>query len=145
MLAVISQSTLWTLTLIFTACSGLMLGLAISQSRPPACVPNSTSLSSDDGFWSLLSQLLLQLLSLYSTVIPLLRDGTLPVRRIWFSAAVSVSAIMNILALVLYAFSWKGSELLGYISGVSALVAGVHLAGMIEGVMQLPKAKFESE
>ena len=52
---------------------------------------------------------------------------------------------MNILALVLYTFSWKGSELLGYISGVSALVAGVHLAGMIEGVMQLPKAKFESE
>ena len=129
----IDQSTLWFFSLLFTGISGLMIGFAIMQPRPPECVPASDS--RDDNFWALLSQLFIQLLSLYCTIVPLIRDRSLPVRRFWFSVTLGVSAATTVVAPVVYGYSWKASALASYVSGVAALMASAQLAGGVQQVV----------
>ena len=110
-----------------------MIGLSIMRSRPAACVPSPES--RDDSFWTLLSQLFIQLLSLYCTVVPLVRDRGLTVRRFWFFVALGVSAATAVVAPVLYEFSWQASALASYVSGVTALMASAQLTGGLQQVM----------
>ena len=126
----LDQTTHWILALICTSISGLLIGLSITQSRPPTCNPQAGSF--DDGFWTQMSQVVLQLLSLYCTVVPLMRDRHLPVRPFWFCTALVVSAVTAVLEPVVYGFSWRANALVGYVSEVAALVASAQLAGGVQ-------------
>ena len=86
----------------------------------------------DDSFWALLSQLFLQLLSLYCTTVPLIRNRQLPVRRFWFCLSIVISATMSIISPVVYGVSRKPSALATYISGVASLIASAQLIGGIQ-------------
>lgn len=131
----VDQSSLWALSILFTAVSGIMIGLSITQSRPAQSQPSPSDW--DDGFWALLSQMFLQTLSLYILIVPLLRDKNFPVRRFWFCLSVVTSACMSILSPALYGMSWKVSALTTYVAGVSSLITSTQLTGGIyRGMME---------
>jgi hypothetical protein len=132
----LDQSSLWAMSILFTALSGVMMGFALVQTRPPACIPRASDY--DDGFWVLLSQLCLQLLSLYVTVVPLLRNYNFPVRRFWFGIAVGTSLIMEVLSLALYGVSWKVSAISTYVAAVASLITDALLTGAIHHMMHEP-------
>ena len=125
LLFTIDQTTLWALSILFTAISGVFLGMSVTKSRPAESLY-------DDEFWALLCQLCLQILSVYSTIVPVLRDQKLPLRRFWFYFASAASLLTSVLAPIIYVFNWRGSVLASYISGVAALVTSTQLAGAIQ-------------
>lgn len=137
----VQQHTLWALSLTLTALSGVMVSISVSQNRPTAYIPSVHSLRGDVSFWVQLSQLCLQLLSIYCTLVPLLRDGDFPVRKLRSSASIGVAIIMGILTPGLYVFSWKASSVAGYIGSVAAVIALVQLVGGMENVMKVLKNK----
>lgn len=134
----VKQSTLWTLSLTLAAVSGIFIGMAVSKHRAAVCRPTPDTLLSDDGFWALLSQLVLNSLAVYCSVIPLLRDGDLSVRKSYFFGTAGISVALCGLAPVLYGFSWEVSTLFSYVSSVATLITGVQLAGGIEDTRNLP-------
>ena len=131
----VDQSSLWALSILFTAISGILIGLSITQSRPAQC--ESSPSNRDDGFWALLSQMFSQMLTLYMLIVPLLRDKNFPVRRFWFCLFVATSACMSILSPAVYGMSWKVSALTTYLAGVSTLITSTQLTGGIyRGMME---------
>ncbi|KAI0450434.1 hypothetical protein F5B21DRAFT_490842 [Xylaria acuta] len=131
----LSQSTLWALVVIFTAANGSMVGLGATQSRASECVPDASSLLKNDGFWALLGQLFVSLLSLYCTLVPILRHRarTIAVQQFWFYLMIGLSAAASIAALIVYGYSWQASLVLSNVAGLSALVPAAQLAGGIKG------------
>lgn len=107
-----------------------MLAFSITRSRPAACIP--TFQDHDDGFWALLSQFFLQLSSLFYTVVPLVRDRYLPVRRFWLNACIVLGVVATVVAPMVYGVSWQASTVASYISGVAGLVASAQLATSIQ-------------
>ncbi|KAH7175373.1 hypothetical protein EDB81DRAFT_3042 [Dactylonectria macrodidyma] len=137
--SMVKQSTLWTVSLTLAAVSGIFIGIAVSKHRAAVCRSTPDTLLSDDGFWTLLSQLVLNSLTIYCSVIPLLRDGDLSVRKAYFFGTAGISVAMSGLALVLYGFSWEVSTLFSYVASVAALMTGVQLAGGIADTRNLPQ------
>ncbi|KAM5370579.1 hypothetical protein ACJZ2D_008405 [Fusarium nematophilum] len=137
--SMVKQSTLWTISITSAAVSGIIIGMAVSKSRPAVCRPTPNTMLSDDGFWALLSQLVLNFLAVYCSVIPLLRHGDLSVRKSYFFGTAGISVSMCGLAPVLYGFSWEASALCSYVASVAALITGVQLAGGIQDRTNLPQ------
>ena len=121
------QSELVVLALLFSCISGILVGIGIFQPRPPLCVPSRRS--RDDGFWTLLSQVFLQLLSIFTTLMPLVRDKAVSLRRGLFATSLAVSALAAISSPVLYGFSWQASVLVSFASAFASLMGAVQLAG----------------
>ena len=111
-----------------------MIGVSIMQSRPDECDSQTGNL--DDGFWTLVSQLFTQTMSIYCTMIPILRDRDMMVSGSWFWASSGISFVTSMMAPVLYAsgISWKVTTLINYTSGVTALLASLLLAKGVERV-----------
>jgi hypothetical protein len=108
--------------------SAIFVGISVTRSRSPI---NVSPLFDDDNFFSNVSQTVLSLTSLYCMIIPLLRCRELPLRLFWFRVAICVSALAGIASAVVYSFQWQASVILGFISGISQVVATVQL---IEGI-----------
>jgi hypothetical protein len=130
---IVKQSTLYTVSVAIGSISVLFIGIALSTPRPPNCRPTVASVVSDDGFWVFLSQLPLAILTIYCSVVPLLRHDDFPVSKSKFLGAAGLSVAMCALAPILYAWSWEASTACSYLAGVAALFTSVQLAGGIEG------------
>lgn len=131
------HSTLWAIYPLIFVLSAIMGIVAILQDRPNACTPATAKGNRhDDGFWMLLSQLFLQVLALYCTVLPLVRDRSLPVRPFWFCTWLAASALASVLAPLVYgiAASWKIATGFSWLSGAFALMATGQLVGSIQQV-----------
>ena len=128
------QSTVQSLTFLAAILSAIMIGFSVMQTRPHECETQAGSF--DDGFWALLSQLFAQAMSLYCTIIPILRDRDMMMPASWFWASTGVSLVTSVLAPVLYAFgiSWRATALVNYASGATALLASLLLAKGVERV-----------
>jgi hypothetical protein len=117
---------------LFTLLSGIALGICISQTREPACNPNRDKLSTDDGFWALLSQLFLQILAVYCTLYPVAsRERYIKVSKLWFAALLVISFTACLLALALYTTSWKVAAVFSFVSNLAAVTS---LAQLAEGL-----------
>lgn len=121
-------TTLWSLSILLIAASGITIGLSVIQTRPAPCVPAAGLF--DDGFWALVSQTCIQLLSLYYAVIPILRDRKFPIRPPLFCLALLLSTITGILAPIIYACvgNWQTTSLLSYGSALASSILGGQLA-----------------
>jgi len=118
------------LSLLISVISGILVGVGLMQSRSPQCVPDPGS--RDDGFYELISQLLLQLLSLYCTLIPLARDKAIQLRTWWFGLTLTGSAVAAVVAPATYGWSWRASMIASFMSTFAALMASVQLAGGVQ-------------
>ena len=122
-----TQTTLLSFSLLLSCISGVLVGVGLMQGHPPECTPNRGT--RDDGFYALLSQVLLQWLSLYCTLIPLARDKAAVLRGGSSGLALGGSAVASIVAPATYGASWQASMVANFISGFMALMASVQLAG----------------
>lgn len=125
-----SQENLFAAAFIFGCIGALFVGVGTSQQRPASCVPNWAS--RDDGFWALLSQAFLQLLSVYATLVPLLRDRAVSLRSGLFCTLLAASAVAAVAAPVLYGASWRASGLASFVSAFASLMGVVMLAGGVQ-------------
>ncbi|MCJ1328867.1 hypothetical protein MMC10_005544 [Thelotrema lepadinum] len=128
------QSTVQSLTFLAAILGALMIGFSVMQTRPSECETQAGSF--DDGFWALLSQLFTQAMSLYCTIIPILRDRDMMMPASWFWASTGISLVTSVLAPILYALgiSWRATALVNYASGATALLASLLLAKGVERV-----------
>lgn len=124
--------------LSLTFLSGMMLAFAMHQTREVVCNPQRNKLSSDDGFWVLLSQLFLQALSAYCALYPVandekrrLREGVSKINKEtlwWFKSLLIISILTSTAAVIVYPSSWKVATALSFLSGFSIVVATAQLA-----------------
>ena len=123
------QSTVQTLVFGGAVLGAVMVGISVMQKRPDAC--ELEAFAFDDGFWALVSQCLVQLTSLYCTVVPVIRDKNMPVPAFWFWMASWSSFAVGILTPILYALglSWRVIALTNFASGITTLLASLLLAG----------------
>ena len=128
------QSTVQSLTFLAAILGAIMIGFSVMQTRPRECETQAGSF--DDGFWALLSQLFTQAMSLYCTIIPILRDRDMMMPASWFWASIGVSLVTSVLAPVFYALgiSWRATALVNYASGATGLLASLLLAKGVERV-----------
>lgn len=107
-----------------------MVVIALQQTREPACNPSADALRTDDGFWTLLSQLFLQLLSAFCTLYPVVVNHELrvPVTRFWFMALLAVCVFTAFGAVAAYSWSWKVATMLSFGGGFAQIVSAGQLA-----------------
>ena len=113
----------------FAAASALCIGFAVANTRPDGCAQTVL----DDGFYTALSQVLLQLFSLYCIVVPLVRSQAVPAYRSWFWFSLALSAVSGVGSVISYPYSWKVSTTLGFASGMTQTIATIQL---VEGLHQ---------
>lgn len=95
----VTQDTLWVITFIFITVSGVISGYSIALKAETA-----PKMSDDPNFWSLLSQIVTQWLSLYSSILPVLRKDV-ERRTIWFPLCLGISAAASLVAPIIYPFT----------------------------------------
>ncbi len=122
----VTQDTLWVITFIFITVSGVISGYSIALKAETA-----PKMSDDPNFWSLLSQIVTQWLSLYSSILPVLRKDV-ERRTIWFPLCLGISAAASLVAPIIYPFTWQGASMLTYLSAATSLIVSVFLTGDIE-------------
>lgn len=134
----VTQETLWVIVFVSIAISAAISGYCIAMK-----VDTAPKISEDPNFWSLLSQTVIQWLSLYATILPVLRKDV-DRRTVWFPICLCFSAIASLAAPIVYPFSWQGALLLTYLSAAMSLIVSVFLAGNIEHMAaenDLPKSR----
>ncbi|KAK2050349.1 hypothetical protein LZ31DRAFT_216155 [Colletotrichum somersetense] len=127
------QTALVVIFAIFFMLSGASIATAISQSREPACDPRPKGLRTDDGFWMLLSQLFLQVLSIYCTVYPvaLNKELKLSIAGFWFWASLAASFATTVTAAMAYAWSWQVAAVLSFTSSFAQVIPAGQLAASL--------------
>ncbi|MCJ1329062.1 hypothetical protein MMC10_005739 [Thelotrema lepadinum] len=129
------QATVESVTFIFAVVGAMMMGIAVTQTRPQACETEAHTF--DDGFWTLISQCLTQSMALYCTALPTIRDIKMPVPvKIWFWSSLWCSFALIVIAPILYAsgIDWRVMASISYASGVTSLMANLLLARGVERV-----------
>ena len=112
--------------LLFGVAGAVTSALAIWQCSTPSTIPTI-----DSNFWSTLSQATIGLAGLYCIIIPLLRNGKIPVKQPrLFNFFIITSMITALISVVTYPFQSRVSLVLAYISGAAQLAATLQL---IEG------------
>ncbi|KAL6890683.1 hypothetical protein GGI43DRAFT_214557 [Trichoderma evansii] len=124
------QTTLVLMLLLFSAVSGMMVVIALQQTREPACNPSADTLHTDDGFWTLLGQLFLQLLASFCTLYPVVVNHELrvPATRFWFMTLLAVSVFTALGAVVVYSWSWKIATMLSFGGAFAQIISAGQLA-----------------
>lgn len=127
---VFHQFTLMAVLLVIGLISGMVIIIAVKQTREPACIPHTEALSTDDGFWVLLAQVFLQILSIFCTVYPVVLNQDLKdsVAIFWFVALLVISFLTTIAALAIYAWSWKGATILSFVAAFAQVISAGQLA-----------------
>lgn len=112
----------------------MMIAIAVLQTRETSCNPSLDTLHTDDGFWTLLGQLFLQVLSLYCTLYPVIHNHgqKIHVAKFWFMVLLSVSFMTSIGAVVAYAWSWKLATVLSFGSGFAQVISAGQLAASLD-------------
>jgi hypothetical protein len=112
----------------------MMIVIAVQQTREPSCDPCLDTLPTDDGFWALLSQLFLQVLSIYCTLYPVVAncERKIPIANFWFMVLLAVSFMTAIGAVVAYAWSWKIATVLAFASGFVQVITAGQLAASLD-------------
>lgn len=100
-----SQNTLVTLSMLVSLLCGIFMVLGVMQPRPSSPAVSQAS-NYDDNFFALLSQLPLQWLSLYATLVPLVRDKAAVLHKRAFGLIIAASALASLLAPCVYGVSW---------------------------------------
>lgn len=110
--------------------SGVMVTTAVQQTRDPVCIPHSQTLHTDDGFWDLLVQLFLQILSDFITLYPVVLNHKLKasISLFWFLALLAVSFVTTVASLGAYAWSWKAAKLLNFVANFSQVISAGQVA-----------------
>ncbi|KAK9775268.1 putative MARVEL domain-containing protein [Seiridium cardinale] len=141
-MSVLARYTLWALSVFAIVASSIFVGVAVfmnaknpqGRNKSPGC-----DNSKDPYFWQLLSQLLLQVLTVVCVFVPVFRtaDGMTGLHRNCFDYSVLTSIIMGVAGVVLYSITcnhtgWLLSLLSSWISGVTGALAAALLAGEIE-------------
>ncbi|EFQ29408.1 uncharacterized protein GLRG_04552 [Colletotrichum graminicola M1.001] len=108
--------------------SGATIATTISQGRDPR--PRGLR---DDGFWVLLSQLFLQVLSIYCTVYPVVlnKDLELSIAGFWFWASLAASFATTVTAAVAYPWSWQVATVLSFTSSFAQVIPAGQLAASL--------------
>ncbi|KAK1600186.1 uncharacterized protein LY79DRAFT_698783 [Colletotrichum navitas] len=127
------QSALVVIFAVLFMLSGATIATAVSQSREPACDPRPRGLRADDGFWMLLSQLSLQVLSIYCTVYPVVLNTELKlsIAGFWFWASLAASFVATVTAAVAYAWSWQVAAVLSFTSSFAQILPAGQLAASL--------------
>jgi magnesium-transporting ATPase (P-type) len=146
---ILSQPILWFLVVIFIAASCSILGFSIALIYRPN---NESGFTNDPDFFSVLGNVFLTCLSVYCTLVPVLRDQVqgrreIKVRVALFYASVAVVLIASILTPILYARlasqqAKVASSILGVISGTFQATVSAQLAGGItQGLLELRRRR----
>ncbi|KAH8728040.1 heterokaryon incompatibility protein-domain-containing protein [Phaeosphaeriaceae sp. PMI808] len=117
-------STFTAMLVLFSLLSGVTLGICVMQTRETVCDPNRDKLRNDDGFWALLSQLCLQVLTIYCTLHPVVsRTTQIRISQLWFAALLTTSFLACVMAIGLYTMSWKVAAVLSFVSNLAAVTS----------------------
>ncbi|MDI1489099.1 MAG: hypothetical protein OHK93_008377 [Ramalina farinacea] len=115
-----------SLSLIFTSISSVLIGVALAVhdgwDRPRI----------DDGFFTLLSDTIIQLFSLYVLLLPFLRGQEPHLRGVWFCLSIGASIIFSIISCSVYAFSWHASAILRFGGTLATMIASLLLVQSID-------------
>ncbi|RFU72420.1 pfs domain-containing [Trichoderma arundinaceum] len=124
------QTTLVGRLLVFSLLSGMMVVVALQQTREPVCDLRLDALRTDDGFWTLLSQLFLQVLSIFCTLYPVVLNHELkvPVTKFWSGALLAISFATAVVAVVTYSWSWKAATVLSFVTAFAQVISAGQLA-----------------
>ncbi|KZL85143.1 hypothetical protein CI238_03043 [Colletotrichum incanum] len=127
------QTALVAVFAILFMLSGAMIATAISQTREPSCNPQPKGLRADDGFWILLSQLFLQILSIYCTAYPVVlnKEVKLSIAGFWFWASLAASFTTTVTAAIAYAWSWQVAAVLSFTSNFVQVIPAGQLAASL--------------
>lgn len=112
-----------------------MMTLAVIQTRDPECNPKSRALLTDDGFWTMLSQLSFLVLNVYCTLYPVVlrsKRREAFIDKFWFFSLLLVSFIATLAAIITYPYSWKAATILGCVSSLAQVVSMAQLANSLE-------------
>ena len=96
-----------SMSLIFTSISSVLIGFALAKHS------SWDEPRFDDGFFTLLSDTVIQLFSLYVLLLPFLRGQEPHLRGVWFCLSIMLSVVFSIVACV-YGFSWRASAVLKF-------------------------------
>lgn len=97
-----------SLSLVFTSMSSVLVGVAFVEYR------RTGGPSTNEGFFTLLSDTLLQLFSLYLLLLPFLRGQEPHIRSVWFRLSIGSCAISSVLSCIVYPFSWLAAAILKF-------------------------------
>ncbi|KAI1503442.1 hypothetical protein F5X99DRAFT_425645 [Biscogniauxia marginata] len=142
---ILSQQTLWALSISAIATSSVLLGFAVAMNlkvpvqRPGSDPNDGCDNKNDPAFWQGLGQVLLRVLLVICLLVSVLRDREDKIKvdgKFIFYIAIAVGIVSEILALVLYGVicgsgGWLAMLLLQWAASVAAAAAAAQLAGGI--------------
>ena len=117
------------MSLLFTSMSSILIGIAFATHKGHV---GSGSTRIDDGFYTLLSDTLIQLCSIYILLLPILRGQEPRIKRVWFCFSVLCSIFCSIASCIVYAFSWHASALLRFAGSLASMNAALLLVQSID-------------
>ena len=116
------------LSLIVTSISSVLIGVAITMH-------SSFDYSHiDEDFFTLLSDTILQLFSLYILLLPFLRGQEPHIRGIWFCLSIGVSVVFSVVSCIVYAFSWHATAILRFGGTLASMIAALLL---VQGLIRV--------
>lgn len=123
--SIFHRSSLIAALLFFEFLSAFMIATAVHKIRKPSCTPQIETVKTDDGFWVLLSQLFILVLSTYCTLFVAYtsEEMTLWLDRFWFNILLFVGVSTAVSAVAVYPWSWKIATILSFVSGSAQVVS----------------------
>ncbi|KAF7539388.1 hypothetical protein G7054_g2129 [Neopestalotiopsis clavispora] len=131
------RSTLMSVVLLFGLLGGVMMALAVNQTRNPVCNPTRDTLVTDDGFWTMLSQLSFLVLTVYCTLYPVIlrsKRREALIDKFWFVILLFTSFATALAAVAAYPITWKAATILSCVSSLAQAVSTAQLANSLEPV-----------
>jgi hypothetical protein len=135
----LSRAVLWCFVVVVISLGSIFLGISVASLQ----TENSKY---DSALFNLLSQVVLQLLASYCTLMPILDDNlkykVVDVNHYVFYFSVAISVLTAIVTPLSYAYAKDRPEvsvILNFVSSLFSIVTATQLAG---GIMQLNRSRF---
>ncbi|ETS79462.1 hypothetical protein PFICI_09315 [Pestalotiopsis fici W106-1] len=129
------RSMLMAVVLVFGLLGGAMITLAVIQTRDPVCNPTRDTLVTDDGFWTMLSQLCFLVLTIYCTLYPVVlrsKRREAFINKFWFMGLLLISFMAAGAAVITYPWNWKAATILWCASSFVQVLSTAQLANSLE-------------
>jgi hypothetical protein len=124
------KSTVLCMTLFLVVISAALMTVSIIQAQQEISHAKEPL---DSNFYSLFSQAMLSLLTIYFTILPPLRSRSLNLRyKSWFWICLLFSAVASILSLAVYVSQPSVSLVFGYAAGFAQVVSTLLLVECVE-------------
>lgn len=117
-----------SMSLIFTSSSSVLVGVALATHNRFKW----SSARIDDGFFTLLSETIIQLFSLYVLLLPFLRGQEPHLRGVWFCLSIGLSIIFSVVSCIVYAFSWHASAVLSFGGTLASMITSLLVVQSID-------------